>query len=63
MALQKYADEQHQLGGEILRSRIDQIAHNHNVSRLKILHPAEDVVCEWHQAPFSQGVTVNVRTN
>ncbi|MCX8936232.1 baseplate J/gp47 family protein [Vibrio parahaemolyticus] len=62
-ALSDYAEEQHKLGGTIQRSRIDQIAHNHNATRLNILSPASDVACDWFEAPYCQGVTVNVRTN
>lgn len=62
-ALNQYAIEQHKLGGEIQRSRIDQIAHNYNAKKLSIISPASDVVCDWFEAPYCQGVTVNVRAN
>ncbi|NGZ18026.1 hypothetical protein G6Z94_11815 [Vibrio aestuarianus] len=61
-ALSDYAKEQHKLGGEILHSWIDHLAHKHNAKKVNILSPASDVVCDWYQAPYCQGVTVNVRT-
>lgn len=62
-ALNEYVEKQHKLGGEIQRSRIDQIAHNHNAKKLNIISPANDVLCDWFEAPYCQGVTVNVRAN
>jgi phage-related baseplate assembly protein len=62
-ALNAYGKEQHKLGGTIQRSRIHQIAHNYNATRLNILSPTSDVTCDWFEAPYCQGVTVNVRTN
>lgn len=62
-ALNEYANDQHKLGGEIQRSRIDQIAHNYNVKKLSIISPATDVLCDWFEAPYCQGVTVNVRAD
>lgn len=60
-ALNDYAQTQHKLGGEILHSWIDHLAHKHNAKKLNIISPADDVACEWFQAPYCQGVTVNVR--
>ncbi|EOC5887527.1 baseplate J/gp47 family protein [Vibrio vulnificus] len=62
-ALTDYASKQHKLGGEIQRSRIDQIAHNYSARRLNIISPAADIACDWHQAPYCTGVTANVRSN
>ena len=51
-ALNDYVEEQHKLGGTIQRSRIDQIAHNLNATRLNILSPVSDVACDWFEAPY-----------
>lgn len=59
-ALKDYADKQHRLGGTIQRSKLDQIAHNHNASTVKIIQPVNDVVCDWFEAPYCTGVTLNV---
>ncbi|MBV7264318.1 hypothetical protein KCG43_20105 [Photobacterium sp. WH24] len=61
-ALWNYASNQHALGGvKVLRSKIDQIAHNHNADSLVIVSPAADILAEWYQAPYCTGVTINVR--
>ena len=62
-ALREYAQQQHRLGGLILRSRIDQIAHNFNAHQLNVSSPVEDVVCDWYQAPYCQEVKVNVSSH
>lgn len=60
-SLQAYVDEQHRLGGEILRSRIDQIAHNHNAYSVDIKKPVSDFVCDWFEAPYCTEITTSVR--
>ncbi|MEZ9649716.1 baseplate J/gp47 family protein [Vibrio lentus] len=62
-ALNDYGKKQHKLGGHVQRSRIDQIAHNHNVKKLSIISPGNDVLCDWFEAPYCQGVVVNVRNH
>lgn len=60
-ALRDYAAKQHALGGEILLSRIDHIAHQYNAKKLSIISPQSDVLCDWHQAPYCTEVIANVR--
>lgn len=62
-ALRDYAEQQHKLGAKIQRSRISQIAHNHNATKLNILQPSADLVCEWFEAPYCQEVDVHVKAN
>lgn len=59
-ALIDYKNQQHKLEGEIKRSRLIQIAHNHNAEDVEILKPETDLSCEWYQAPFCTGINTSV---
>nr|WP_224742916.1 baseplate J/gp47 family protein [Stutzerimonas kunmingensis] len=61
-ALQAYASARHLLGGYVDPSRIDYVLHAAGAERLQLLEPLAAIECAAHQAPFCEGVEIEVRT-
>lgn len=60
--LQEYAVERHRLGGYVDPSRIDYVLHAAGAERLQLLEPLGAIECGAHQAPYCEGIEVEVRT-
>jgi phage-related baseplate assembly protein len=58
--LTDYAQTQWKLGGKVLRSYIDHVAHANGAQKLTINSPAADIEADDHQAPYCTNVTVTV---
>ncbi len=61
-ALQVYATERHRLGGYVDPSRIDYELHAAGAERLQLLEPLAPIECGAHQAPYCEGIEIEVRT-
>jgi phage-related baseplate assembly protein len=61
-ALQAYASERHRLSGYVDPSRIDYVLHAAGAERLQLLEPLAPIECEAHQAPYCEGVEIEVLT-
>ncbi len=61
-ALQGYASERHRLGGYVDPSRIDYVLHAAGAERLQLLEPLAAIECGAHQAPYCEGIEIEVRT-
>jgi phage-related baseplate assembly protein len=61
-ALQTYATERHRLGGYVDPSRIDYELHAAGAERLQLLEPLAPIECGAHQAPYCEGIEIEVRT-
>lgn len=61
-ALQAYASERHRLGGYVDPSRIDYELHAAGAERLQLLEPLAPIECGAHQAPYCEGIEIEVRT-
>jgi phage-related baseplate assembly protein len=58
--LTDYAQTQWKLGGKVLRSYIDHVAHANGAQKLTINSPAADIEADYNQAPYCTNVTVTV---
>ena len=58
--LREYAQTQWRLGGSILRSYIDHIAHSNGAQSVTIIQPTSDIYTTDFEAPFCASVSVNV---
>ncbi|KSQ02028.1 baseplate J protein [Pseudomonas aeruginosa] len=61
-ALAAYAAERHILEGYVDPSRIDYVLHAAGAERLELLEPILPIECTASQAPFCEGVEIEVRT-
>ena len=61
-ALQTYASERHRLGGYVDPSRLDYVLHAAGAERLQLLEPLAPIECGAHQAPYCEGIEIEVRT-
>lgn len=61
-ALATYAAERHILEGYVDPSRIDYVLHAAGAERLELLEPLAPIECTASQAPFCEGVEIEVRT-
>lgn len=61
-ALQAYASARHRLEGYVDPSRIDYVLHAAGAERLQLLEPLAPIECTAHQAPYCEGVEIEVRT-
>lgn len=61
-ALATYAGERHILEGYVDPSRIDYVLHAAGAERLELLEPILPIECTASQAPFCEGVEIEVRT-
>ncbi|OEC32876.1 Phage-related baseplate assembly protein [Pseudomonas cuatrocienegasensis] len=61
-ALQAYASARHLLEGYVDPSRIDYVLHAAGAERLQLLEPLAPIECAAHQAPYCEGVEIEVRT-
>ncbi len=60
VALEKFAEESHRLGTDIVLSAIDAAAHVSGVKKVAIVSPAADVVCGLGQAPWCTAITITI---
>ncbi|HCF9853787.1 TPA: baseplate J/gp47 family protein [Pseudomonas aeruginosa] len=61
-ALATYAAERHILEGYVDPSRIDYVLHAAGAERLELLEPLAPIECTASQAPYCEGVEIEVRT-
>mgnify|MGYP006172813627 FL=1 len=61
-ALADYAADRHILGGYVDPSRIDYVLHAAGAERLELLEPLAPIECVASQAPYCEGVEIEVRT-
>lgn len=61
-ALAAYAGERHILEGYVDPSRIDYVLHAAGAERLELLEPLAPIECTASQAPYCEGVEIEVRT-
>ncbi|HGY3000274.1 TPA: baseplate J/gp47 family protein [Pseudomonas aeruginosa] len=61
-ALAAYAGERHILEGYVDPSRIDYVLHAAGAERLELLEPRAPIECTASQAPYCEGVEIEVRT-
>lgn len=59
--LQRYANEQHRLGGEIRPDYISHLLYQQGARRADVSEPASAIHCQPHQAPWCEGIDVEVR--
>lgn len=59
-ALVAFAEGNHRLGNDIIKSAIDAAAHVSGVKKVSIISPAADIVCDPSQAPYCTGITATV---
>ena len=52
----------HRLAGVVARSGIDAALHVPGVNRVVLTAPADDILCEAHQAPFCESISIEVVT-
>ncbi|HFQ4959202.1 TPA: baseplate J/gp47 family protein [Vibrio vulnificus] len=57
----QFADKAHRLGGIIDREEVAHIFYELGAKRAKVQQPAADVICQWDEAPYCTGVTIDVR--
>ncbi|CAM3934153.1 baseplate J/gp47 family protein [Vibrio aquimaris] len=58
-ALRQYASDNHRLDHDVLRSVLDQIAHNHKAKTVEVVEPSNDVLCDWKEAAYCESVRVD----
>ncbi|MFD2178524.1 baseplate assembly protein [Veronia pacifica] len=58
---QQYLDEQHRLGGKVVRSKVDWALQVPGVDEVE-LQGFKDIRCERHAAPYCTGLTVEIVT-
>jgi len=61
-ALEAYAAARHLLEGYVDPSRIDYVLHAAGAERLQLLEPLAPIECAAHQAPYCEGIELEVRT-
>lgn len=61
-ALEAYATARHLLEGYVDPSRIDYVLHAAGAERLQLLEPLAPIECAAHQAPYCEGIELEVRT-
>jgi len=61
-ALAAYAGDRHILEGYVDPSRIDYVLHAAGAERLELLEPLAPIECTASQAPYCEGVEIEVRT-
>lgn len=61
-ALEAYAAGRHLLEGYVDPSRIDYVLHAAGAERLQLLEPLAPIECAAHQAPYCEGIELEVRT-
>lgn len=61
-ALEAYATARHLLEGYVDPSRLDYVLHAAGAERLQLLEPLAPIECAAHQAPYCEGIELEVRT-
>ncbi|MDF1652607.1 baseplate J/gp47 family protein [Pseudomonas aeruginosa] len=61
-ALEAYVADRHLLEGYVDPSRIDYVLHAAGAERLQLLEPLAPIECAAHQAPYCEGIELEVRT-
>lgn len=61
-ALAEYAASCHMLGGYVAPSRLDYVLHAAGAERLQLTEPLGSIECQAHQAPYCDGINVEVLT-
>ncbi|WP_158161237.1 baseplate J/gp47 family protein [Grimontia hollisae] len=61
-AAQAFADKVHRLGGIVDREEVAHVMYELGAKRAKVREPANDVFCEWDQAPYCTEVVINVQS-
>lgn len=60
-AVQVFVNSAHQLEGRIDRLELGHVLYELGYSRVELLEPINDVVCEWDEAPYCSEVIINVK--
>lgn len=60
-AVQAFVNNAHQLGGAVDRLKLGDVLYNLNPKRVILTAPADDIECEWDEAPHCTEIVIHVQ--